>query len=84
MNKYRALIEKYVSNLSMDDIKNLASNNNISLKEYEIKNIYYEIKNNLNLWFEDTLGRFSKIKDKLEPTTYLKLSELLDKYKNYL
>ena len=83
------LINKYIEKLTINDIYEFASKNGITLKEYEANIIYSYTK---KYWevvvFSDHNPILRKVKDSLEPTTYNKLNELInfykDKYKNYL
>lgn len=85
---FKGLIEKYINNLTKNDITNFAKTQGINLNQIEIDTIYNELKNNLNNVLYNTDIVLSKIKDKLQPTTYLKIIELINYYKrryaNYL
>lgn len=76
------LILKYVDSLKIEDIEDFSKKQGVVLKKEESKVIYLEIKNNLNNVIYHTDEVLLKIKDKLEPTTYLKIKELVTFYKN--
>lgn len=83
------LINKYIEKLTINDIYEFASKNDIMLKECEANIIYsYTKKYWEEVIFFDHNPILNKVKDSLEPTTYNKLNELInfykDKYKNYL
>ena len=78
------IIKNYTKNITKEDIIKFSKINNHELKEYEVDLIYNEIKNNIDDILYNTDLVISKIKDKLEQTTYLKLLDLKEKYKNYL
>lgn len=75
-------IKKYVDKLSIDDVYNFSSNNGVQLKSYEADFILEKIKKDWYNLIYDTDNEILKIKDKLEPTTYLKIKELVTFYKN--
>lgn len=76
------LIINYTKKITKDDINNFALSQNIELKDYETEVIYDQIKNNIQNLINNTDYEISKIKDKLEHTTYLKIQELISFYKN--
>lgn len=83
-----SLIKKYTQNITKNDIELFALNNNHSLNEQELSVIYDEIHYNIDNLINNTDSEINKIKDKLESTTYLKIIELInfykEKYKDYL
>ena len=83
-----SLIKKYTQNITKTDIKEFALKNNHELNTNEIDIIYNEIHNNIDNLINNTKYEINKIKDKLEPTTYLKINELIkfykEKYTDYL
>lgn len=85
---FKGLIEKYINNLTKNDIDRFAKTQGINLNQIEIDTIYDELKNNLDNVIYNTDMVLYKIKDKLQPTTYLKIIELINYYKrryaNYL
>ena len=82
------MIKKYTKNITKEDIINFSKTQDTNLSKEEIDIIYNQLKNNIDNILEDVDLELSKIKDKLEPTTYLKIQELIsfykEKYKNYL
>ncbi len=76
------LVINYTKKITKDDINNFALSQNIELKDYETEVIYDQIKNNIQNLINNTDYEISKIKDKLEHTTYLKIQELISFYKN--
>ncbi|MBP3766352.1 MAG: hypothetical protein J6G98_04150 [Bacilli bacterium] len=82
------IIKKYTQNITKYDINKYALSNNHKLKDREIDIIYSELHNNIDSLINNTDYEINKIKDKLEPTTYLKIIELInfykEKYKDYL
>lgn len=75
-------IINYTKKITKEDIKNFALSQKVQLKDYETEIIYDQIKNNINNLISNTDYEISKIKDKLEYTTYLKIQELIQFYKN--
>jgi len=84
----KTFLNKYIKKLTKDDIYKFGLEQNVILNEIEIDIIYDEIKNNLDNILYNTDSVLKKIKDKVEPTTYLKINELINfykcKYSNYL
>ena len=82
------MIKKYTKNITKEDIINFSKTQDTNLSKEEVDIIYDQLKNNIDNILEDANLELSKIKDKLEPTTYLKIQELIsfykEKYKNYL
>lgn len=76
-----SLIKKYTQNITKTDIKEFALKNNHELNTNEIDIIYNEIHNNIDNLINNTEHEINKIKDKLELTTYLKINELINFYK---
>lgn len=86
---FKAFIQKQVSKLTKENIRDFATQNGITLTSLELNFLFCEIKTNYEEWlYQDTESSLLKIKDKVEHTTYLKLQELIpfykEKYKNYL
>lgn len=81
-------IYNYIGRLKQSDIEEFAKNNGVVLKKIESDIIYDQIKNHFHDVAYHTDEVLLKIKDKLEPTTYLKLKELIKdfkkKYPDYL
>lgn len=79
---FKNILNKYINKLTKEDIYKFGLEQNIILKNNEIDIIYNEIKNNLDNILYNTESVLNKIKDKVEPTTYLKITELIVFYKN--
>lgn len=85
----KKLIEKHIKKLTIQDIYNFASKNEINLTENEANYIYDKIKENWEeLIFSDHIPILINSKNSLEKETYDKALELIsffkNKYKNYL
>ena len=83
------LIEKYIDRLTKQDIITFANNNNTFLSSNEVDVIYNTIKTYWkDIIFNDYNAILNGIKNKINPTTYIKMKELIllykDKYKSYL
>lgn len=86
---FKGLIQRQVLKLTKEDINSFAFQNGVTLNSNELDFIFHEVKTNWEEWlYQDTNQALLKIKDKVQPTTYLKLQELVpyykEKYKNYL
>lgn len=86
---FKYIIQKHINNLSINDIYKFALENNVTLNDYEANLIYKNIKSDWKtIIYSNHYIILDKIKDKIEPTTYYKLEELIilykNKYKNYL
>ena len=85
----KKLIEKHIKKLTIQDIYNFASKNDIILTENEVNYIYNKIKENWEeLIFSDHMPILINSKNFLEKETYEKSLELIsffkNKYKAYL
>ena len=83
------MIEKYINNLEKTDIKDYALKENIFLNSNEVDIIYNYIKNDYKtLLYGDSTNIFNNLKSRINPTSYEKIKNLFDfykeKYKNYL
>lgn len=85
LNNY---IKQYINKITKDDIEKFSKKENVPLTKKELDNIYNFIKDNKNILLEKRYELLDKIKDKVEPTTYLKIKELFyiyeNKYSSYL
>jgi hypothetical protein len=85
---FRSYVDNFISNLSKEDIIKFSEKQSVSLNDDEVNLIYDMIKNHFEELAFNTDETIYKIKDKLESTTYLKLNELINfyrqKYPNYL
>lgn len=76
------VIKELVDKLTEKDINNFAIKEGINLTNDELKIIYLYIKNYWQVFYkDDPITLFSELKEKLEPKTYLKITELYNKYK---
>ncbi len=83
------LIGEYVSRMSLNDIKNFAKENGISLKNDEATLIFNYIKNDWHtLVYGNARSILDEVKSKLDYNSYLKIENLYiyfkNKYQNYL
>lgn len=80
---YEVLIKEYLKRLSLKDINDFASKNNILLKDGEDKIIYDFIKNN---WKEVYKGDYNKafnsLKNKVSIDTYNAIINLYNEFKD--
>lgn len=86
---FSKMIEKYIKNLTKNDIINYSKNENIDLNDNEINIIYNIIKEDYKiLLYGDSTNVFKKLKSRINSTSYDKIKYLFDsykeKYKNYL
>ena len=86
---FKHYIEKYVNNLTINDVYDYAFKNNVSLTQNEANLIYRNIKDNWKtIIYSDHYIVLNRIKDQLNQSTYLKLEELINfnknKYKSYI
>ena len=83
------LIEKNIKSLTKEDIIKYSMNENIVLNSNEVDIIYNIIKNDYKiLLYGDSKPIFDNLKSRINPTSYQKIYELYNfyknKYKNYL
>ena len=75
------MIKNYIVKLTKEDLKVLATNNNISYTEEELNIIYNFIKNNYQDLLNEKAEVFSLIKSKISPSLYKQLLNLYVTYK---
>ena len=81
----RILIINYIKRLSKQDIINFANKQNIIISEQEINTIYFYIKNKYNEFLNGNHEKILlEIKPQISYTTYNKILELYELYKNKL
>ena len=77
------VIKRYISNLTIDDIKTYAKNKGCVVKEEECKIIYRYIKT----YYENLLNKddscFNELKKEINPDLYKIIVDLYNKYKDY-
>ena len=83
------LIKKYITRLTINDTRNFANKNNISLNDDELQIVYNQIKENWQtLIYGDANIIFNDLKGKLNNTAYLKIKDLYttskEKYQLFL
>lgn len=79
------LIQKYIQKIAKQDIDTFAKNQGIILENSELEIIYYYIKNRYKEFFKgDDQKILYEIKNQVKPTTYNKIEELYNIYKNKL
>lgn len=75
------LIEKYIKNLTVDDVKMFADKEKVEISSNEANIIYKYIKNNYReLLYGDVNKIFNQIKQEIDNDLYIKLLELYNKY----
>ena len=85
----KKMIENYIKNLTINDINEFATKNNIFLNNNELNLIYKQIKENwYTIIYKDPTPIFQNIKENINTDTYQKIITLYysfyEKYKNYL
>ena len=76
------LIINYIKNISIEDINNFAIKNDIYLTSNELSFVYEYIKNNYLLLLNNPSAfNLLKYKDKFSNDNYIKINNLIDKYK---
>ncbi len=81
MNQF--IIKKYIQRLTKEDIYKFANKENLTLTNNEIDIIYYYIKNKYNSFLSgNQLELLKEIKQQVKPTTYQKIEELYNLYKD--
>lgn len=79
----KKLIKRYVDKITINDVYNFALKEDIKLSDNEANLIYCYIKNNWKeIIFDDYKPIFEKAKPNLNNETYLKIEELIIKFKN--
>lgn len=79
------MIEKFVNNMSKDDIINFANKNNLKVTNHEIDFIYSFIKSN----YKEVLNNpnsfdIALYKNEFSNENYLFIKQLIDKYKRMI
>ncbi len=76
------VIQKYIENLTEEELEEFALKEGIKLLDEEKKVLYVYIKNYWETLLEkDSTFIFEELKEKLQPKTYEKVIELYNKYK---
>ena len=80
---YEVLIKEYLKRLSLKDINDFASKNNITLKNSEDKIIYDFIKNNwMEVYKGDANKAFNSLKKEVSIDTYNAIINLYNEFKD--
>lgn len=80
---YEVLIKEYLKRLSLKDINDFASKNNITLKNGEDKIIYDFIKNNwMEVYKGDVNKAFNSLKKEVSEDTYNAIMNLYNEFKD--
>lgn len=75
-------IEKYVHNMSIDDVYEYASKFNIKITDKEANILYNTIKDNWEvIIFNNHIPIINSIKDKISSELYASLNSLINDYK---
>ena len=79
------MITEYINKLKKEDINNYAQKQGIKLDKEELDIVYNYIKTNYkNIIYYTIEKTLSEIKYKVKPLTYIKIEELITKYKNII
>ncbi len=77
------MIENKINNLTLNDLKILASNNNVDLNNQELNYLYNKIKKDWHTFlYNDPNPILTDIKNNINSNSYNKLLELYYYYKN--
>ena len=74
------LIKTYISNLTIDDLKQYIYRNYQEVDENEINIIYSYLKNKWEDIYNDNPKIWNELKEKLSPNTYNEIVKLYKKY----
>lgn len=78
---HRLLIEKYIKQISKQDIKEFANKNNIQLSEKDQDILYHYLKNNWqDLLYGNSRSVFKELEEKLGTEKFNVLKNLYDFY----
>ena len=80
---FSKIIENYIKNITKNDILNYSKKEQIELNDNELDIVYNIIKNDYKiLLYGDSTNIFNKLKNRINPTSYNKIKQLFDFYKN--
>ena len=71
----------YIKRIRLEDIRTFAKFKGIKLEEYEVKEIYYYIKNEYKRFFNNPEEVLNEIKNKVSPETYDNILFFYNQYK---
>ena len=76
------IINKYIKNLTIDDIYSFANKNNIKLNSNDAHTLYYYAKNHYNDFLSGNDYKLIKeIKNKIDPNTFKEAYKIYLEYK---
>lgn len=86
---FSKMIENYIKNLTKKDIIDFSNKEGITLDNNELDLIFNTIKTEYKtLLYSDSTNIFNNIKSRINPTSYQKIKQLFEtykeKYKKYL
>ena len=80
---FSKIIENYIKKITKNDILNYSKKEQIELNDNELDIVYNIIKNDYKiLLYGDSTNIFNKLKNRINPTSYNKIKQLFDFYKN--
>lgn len=74
------MIRKYISKMTLDDVKNMALKQGIILDDNEISNVYKYIKSNYNIFFNGKLSIDQILYDAKELVSSTNYNKFMDLY----
>ena len=78
------VIEKYISNLTIEDIYNYIKNNNLMIDIKDVDTIYKYIKNDWEEVYSGNTNIFNELKKEVSPSTFIEIMKLYEKYKKWI
>lgn len=80
----KGVIEKYVKNLTVDEVKMFIEKSHYNVKEDEIKTIYNYIKNYWEDICDGNMQVFNNLKKDVCENTYNEIIKMYNKYKKFI
>lgn len=80
----KTLIVSYIQNLKLEDIENFIKKNQYPIKKQDIETIFKYVKKYGKDILDGDITSLEKIKEEVEPSTYVIIMELYNKYKGFL
>lgn len=74
------MIRKYISKMTLDDVKNMALKQGIVLADNEVSNVYKYIKSNYNIFFNGKLSIDQILYDAKELVSSTNYNKFMDLY----
>ena len=81
---YKSLLKGYIDRLKKEDIIKFIDKNDYKVSDKEIDTIYFYIKNYWEDIFDNKKEIWEKIKNDINPNTFLIIQSLYQKYKKFL